>query len=166
MESAEKLAYLGCLSACLILPTACLAESGAYQQIWSLVTNYAKSERASETVIGGSSSGTATIVKSSGGLFVEGVSDLAECIVFAKRSAAGLDLEAACTTTSSTGDKIFSVAKRKSGDVTAGSKGEGRSQLVGGTGKFSGIEGNCTYTLENLPANHIVTMVKCEWQKP
>jgi hypothetical protein len=166
MEIAEKLACLGYLSACLIVPTECLAESGTYEQLWSLATNYVKSERASETVIGGSSSGTATIVKSSGGLFVEGASDLAECIVFAKRSAAGLDLEAACTTTSSTGDKVYSVAKRKSGDVTAGSKGEGRSQIVGGTGKFSGIDGNCTYTLDNLPANHIVTIVKCQWQKP
>jgi hypothetical protein len=166
MKITEKLARMTCLTACLVVPTVCLAESGTYEQVWSLLANYTKSERGSETVTGGSSSGTATIVKSSGGLFTEGASDVAECILFAKKSAAGLDLEAPCSTTSPAGDKIFSVAIRKIGDVTPGSTGTGKSHIAGGTGKFSGITGDCTYKVENLPPNHIVSMVKCEWQKP
>ena len=166
MKTQNKIACFGCLSISLIASTGCLADSGTYEQVWSILTNYSKSERApGETVIGGSSSGTATVIKTSGGPFVEGSSDLAECIVFAKRNAAGIDLEADCTTTSSAGDKIFSVARRKSGDVTAGSTGEGKSQLVGGTGKYAGISGNCAYKVDNLSANRLVTIVKCDWQK-
>jgi hypothetical protein len=147
-------------------PTASLAEGGSYEQVWSLLANYIKSERGGEIVTGGSSSGTATTIQSSGSPFVEGSSDLAECIVFAKRSATGFELEAPCTTTSSAGDKIFTVARRRTGDVTVGSAGDGRTQIVGGTGKFSGITGNCTYKVENLPASHVVAIVKCDWQKP
>ena len=114
MNMTKKIVSFGSLTVGLIISTSCIAESGTYEQVWSLLTNYTKSERgAGETVVGGSSSGTATVIKTSGGAFTEGSSDLADCIVFAKRSAAGLDLEGDCTTTSSSGDKIFSVARRR-----------------------------------------------------
>ena len=153
----------------LLLPTgriALAAESGTYAQVTSLVTNYTKSERGAETVIGGSSSGTNTTTQSSGGPFVEGSSGLMECIVLAKKSAAGLDLEAYCTSTDTAGDKVFSVAKRKSGDVNPGTAGEGRSELLGGTGKYSGLTGNCAYKIENLTGNRLVSISNCQWQKP
>ena len=166
MKMIGKIVSFGSLTVCLITSISCFAESGTYEQVWSILTNYSKSERgAGETVIGGSSSGTATVIRTSGGPFAEGSSDLADCIVFAKRSAASFDLEADCTTTSTSGDKIFSVARRKTGDVTAGSTGEGRSQIVGGTGRYAGINGNCTYKVDNLSANRLVTIVKCDWQK-
>jgi hypothetical protein len=152
----------------VVLPTGHVAvagETGTYVQVTSLLTNYTKSERGAETVTGGSSSGTVTTVQSSGGPFIEGSSGLFECILFAKKSAAGMDLEAPCTSTDASGDKIFSVAKRRSGDVNSGS-GEGRSELLGGTGKYSGLTGSCTYKVDFLPGNRLVSISKCQWQKP
>ncbi len=165
MNEIQKLLLVGAVAAWLIVPAASYAESGTYDQVISLLTNYAKSERGPETVIGGSSSGTGTIVQSSGGPFIAGSSGPFECIVFAKKSAAGMDLEAPCTSTDAAGDKVFSVAKRKSGDVNAGGGGEGRSELVGGTGKYSGISGSCAYKADYLPGNRVVTISKCQWQR-
>jgi hypothetical protein len=159
----------GILAVGLVMPlasqVAVAAETGTYVQVVSLLTNYTKSERGGETVTGGSSSGTVTTVQSSGGPFIEGSSGLFECIIFAKKSAAGMDLEAPCTSTDTSGDKIFSLAKRRSGDVSSGS-GEGRRELLGGTGKYSGLTGSCTYRVDFLPANRLVTISKCQWQKP
>jgi hypothetical protein len=140
-------------------------ETGTYVQVVSLSTNYTKSERGSETVIGGASSGTVTTVQSSGGPFIEGSSGLFECILFAKRSAAGMNLEAPCVSTDTSGDKVFSVAKRSAGDVDAGSGAEGKSELLGGTGKYAGLTGSCTYKVDFLPGNRLVTISKCRWQK-
>ena len=141
-------------------------ESGSYEQVVSLLTNYTKSERGAETVIGGSSSGTVTTTRSSGGLFVEGSNGTFDCIIFAKKTSAGMDLEAPCTSTDASGDKQLSVARRRQGDVSAGGGGEGRSELVGGTGKYQGITGSCTYKVDYLPGNRLVSISKCQWQKP
>ena len=152
--------------AALFVAQSAMAESGTYESVVSLTTEYTKSERGDETITGGSSNGTSTIVKSSGGLFVEGSSSLFGCIVFARKSTAGLDLEAPCTSTDSSGDKIFSVSKRKSGEAIPAGGGTGKSETQGGTGKFAGITGSCTYKVEALSANHIVSISKCQWQKP
>lgn len=157
-----------CLTAILSCGGMCVdaaAESGTYESLASLVTNYTKSEHGDETIIGGSSSGTSTVTKSTGSLFKEGSSSLMECIVFAKRSTSGLDMEAPCTSTSSSGDKLFTLARRKIGDVTAGSTGEGKSEITGGTGAYAGLTGSCTYKIDYLSANRAVSISKCEWRK-
>jgi hypothetical protein len=143
-----------------------MAESGTYESVVSLTTEYTKSERGDETVTGGSSIGTSTIIKSSGGPFVEGTSSLYGCIVFARKSTAGLDLEAPCTGTDNSGDKIFYLAKRKVGDVIPGGGGTGKSELQGGTGKYAGITGSCTYKIDAPSSNRVVSISKCQWQKP
>ena len=79
---------------------------------------------------------------------------------------AGLDLEAPCTSTDSSGDKIFSVSKRKIGEAIPAGGGTGKSETQGGTGKYAGITGSCTYKVETLSANRIVSISKCQWQKP
>jgi len=152
--------------AAVFIAQSVLAESGTYESVVSLTTEYTKSERGDETITGGSSTGTSTIIKSSGGPFVEGSSSLFGCIVFAKKSTAGLDLEAPCTATDLSGDKTFSVAKRKVGDVTPGGGGTGKSEIQGGTGKYAGITGSCTYRVDAVSANRIVSISKCQWQKP
>ncbi len=165
MKTIQKVLSVGSVAACLIAPVSSYAESGTYVQVISLLTNYTQSERGAETVTGGSSSGTVTTIQSSGGLFVEGSSGLFECIVFAKKSAAGMELEAPCTSTDTSGDKVFSVAKRRSGDVNTGGGGQGRSELLGGTGKYSGLTGSCTYKVDFLPGNRVVSVSKCDWQR-
>jgi hypothetical protein len=165
MNAIQKIFSLAAAATCLIAPASSHAESGTYDQVISLLTNYTKSERGTETVTGGSSSGTATTIQSSGGPFIAGSSVLFECIVFAKKSAAGMDLEAPCMSTDANGDKVFSVAKRRSGDVNPGGGGDGRSELLGGTGKYSGISGSCAYKADYLAGNRVVTISKCQWQR-
>jgi len=166
MKTTEKIVFVSAVFACLIAPKVSMADTGTYESVTSLVTNYVKSERGDETVTGGSSSGTTTFTKSSGGIFAEGSSSLFECIIFAKRSASGMDLEAPCTQTDSSGDKLFSLAKRRTGDVTAGTSAEGTSELTGGTGKFAGLTGKCKYKVDYLSGNRLVSIAKCQWQKP
>jgi len=165
MRTGSKLICLATMLILWSISANAAAENGTYESVASLVTNYTKSEHGDEVVIGGSSNGTSTVTRSSGALFKEGSSSLMECIVFAKKSAAGMDMEAPCTTISSSGDKLFMLAKRKIGDVTAGSTGEGRSEIVGGTGALAGLTGSCTYKIEYLSANSAVSISKCEWHK-
>jgi hypothetical protein len=161
----RELKYAMAMAAILVAQSA-LAESGTYESVVSLTTEYTKSERGDETVTGGSSSGTSTVIRSSGDPFVEGSSSLYGCIIFARKSAAGLDLEAPCTGTDPSGDKIFSLAKRKVGEVIPGGGATGKSEIQGGTGQYAGITGSCTYKINALSANRIVSVSKCQWQRP
>lgn len=166
MGGRTRIICIGAIYACWLVPTSSMADSGTYESVTSLLTNYVKSERGDEIVTGGSSSGTTTITKSSGGLFPEGSSTLLDCIVFAKKSSAGIDLEAPCTQTDSAGDKLFVMAKRRAGDVTGGTSGNGTTEITGGTGKFAGLTGNCTYKIDYLSDKRVVSLTKCQWQKP
>lgn len=159
-------AYLAVALGMVFAAQGASAESGTYDSINSFVSNYVSFEHANQTIIGGPVQGTATTVKSSGGPFVEGASNAVECMTFAKKSPAGMDLEAPCTITDSSGDKSFIVYRRKSGDVNPGGGGVGTVELLGGTGKFSGVTGSCPYTVAFLPNNRGVTTQKCKWQKP
>jgi hypothetical protein len=142
------------------------ADSGTYESIISLVPQYKSMEHGNGTVTGGSSTGTSTVVKSSGAPFKEGESSAFECVVLAKKTPAGMDLEAPCASTDASGDKVFSIARRREGDVTEGGGGAGTSQIVGGTGRYAGMTGNCTFRVDYLPGNRLVSVSKCRWQRP
>ena len=150
---------------CLIAPVSSHAENGTMDFLASFVANYAKSEFGDTTVTAGGSSGTITVTKSNGAPFVEGTSGLIQCIVFAKKSPAGMDLEADCPATFSSDDTLLMVSKRKSGDVVAGSSGEGTSQIVGGTGRFAGMSGQCKYKVDYLAGNRVVSINRCQWSR-
>jgi hypothetical protein len=156
----------GIAAATLLACPAVHADSGTYESVVSLVYQYKSMEHADGTVTGGGSAGTSTIVKSSGPLFAEGGSSAFECVVFARKSAAGMDLEAPCTSTDASGEKVFSVAKRRVGEVSEGGGGQGSSTIVGGTGRYAGITGSCTYRVDFLSANRLVSTSKCRWQRP
>ena len=165
MRTARTRLVASSVVACLLGSSWCRADSGTAEYVASFVVNYAKSEFGDTTLSAGGSSGTITITKSTGGPFVDGTSGLIECIVFAKKSPSGLDLEADCTSTFSPGDRLLWVSKRRSGDVSTGVAGEGTSQIVGGTGRFSGMSGQCSYKLDPLGSNRVVSISKCQWQK-
>jgi len=59
----------------------------------------------------------------------------------------GMDLEAPCAAPDASGDKSFALSKRSAGDAETGG-GDGRQEIVGGTGKYAGITGSCTFTVE------------------
>lgn len=151
-------------SACAGPPAA--GESGSFSFIESAVHDYTVLEFADQTITGGPLEGTATIVKSGGGPFAEGGNFRATCFIYAKRSEAGIALEAPCAFTDSDGDAWYAMAKRQAGDVTVGGGGQGSQRLVGGTGKYAGVTGNCPYTTSYLPDNWVVSVSTCEWRRP
>ena len=42
--------------------------------------------------------------------------------------------------------------------------GGGTFDLLGGTGMYAGISGNCPYDTEYLPDNHLVATGDCTWK--
>ena len=141
------------------------AETGSFTFVSSMAGKSTMITHMSGTIFTSASEGTSTIVKSSGGPFVEGESSQATCIAYGKSSAAGTELEAACATSGPTADKLFSVAKRSAGDVTGGGGGAGRLEILGGTGKFEGVTGSCSYEADYLTNDLYVTRADCTWQR-
>ena len=145
--------------------TAVADESGTFTSISSMTTDYTTIAHAGGTIIGGVSEGTSTTIRSSGGPFVEGGHSHTTCVVYGKRSAAGTELEAACTSTTPAGDELYSISKRSAGDVAEGGGGAGGLVLMGGTGNSSGVTGTCTYEVDYLAHNRYVSRAECAWQR-
>ena len=145
--------------------TAVADESGTFTSISSMTTDYTTIVHAGGTIIGGASEGTSTTIKSSGGPFVGGGHSHTTCVVYGKRSAAGTELEAACTSTTPAGDELYSISKRSAGDVAEGGGGAGELMLVGGTGNNSGVTGTCTYEVDYLANSRYVSRAECAWQR-
>ena len=61
--------------------------------------------------------------------------------------------------THSAGDKLFTLSKRTLGDIGgAGQGGEGRRQLLGGSGKLAGVAGSCSYEVEYLEDSRLLVL--------
>jgi len=148
----------------LAVPQVVLADSGTFEAISSFTTHYITFEHGDETIVGGPIEGTRTISSSSGGSFTPGDSSIAECLVFVRKSVKGIDNESACTYTDGPQDKMFTLSRRRAGDMNTG--GEGKTEIQGGTGKYKGITGSCTYRATYLPGNRGTTFAKCQWQRP
>jgi len=142
------------------------AESGTFEALNSGQGNSHQIERGNgETITGGSFAGTFTVLKTSGELFPEGSIAPVDCVFLVKKSATAFDLESHCVIPYSSEDKLFGVYRRKSGDNAPGTGGEGKFELLGGTGKYAGIHGVCPYKTGYLPGNRVVTNMQCQWQK-
>ena len=141
------------------------ATSGSFSFLSSFVRDYVTFEHAGRTISGGPLRGTVTVTGSSGGPFVEGESGLVACLVHATESEAGLDLEAPCTHTDPSGEQWYVLATRRAGDTEAGGGGAGHRELLGGTGKYAGVTGSCTYRTSYLEENRSVSRSQCEWTR-
>ena len=86
-----------------------------------------------------------------------------DCIVLAKKSASGMDLEALCTVVDSSADKTFILYRTKGGDLAAGGAAQGTIEILGGS---TGLTGKCAYQISYVPGNRGVTTQRCTWQKP
>ena len=151
----------------LSLAAMAVAETGTFRMIRVWQHNYTSFEFAGQTITGGALEGTSTVLESSGGPFVVGEHGRVTCMVYAKQDEAGLELEAPCVTTNAAGEKLFSLAQRTLGDVGgAGQGGEGRWQLLGGSGRFADVTGGCSYETEYLEDNWLVSIMECEWERP
>ncbi len=140
-------------------------DGGSITIIYSYERDYTAIEHAGGQVTGGTLTGTSTVLQSSGAPFVEGSVSAAACIVYSRKTEAGIDLEAPCTSTDADGDSLFLVSRRKAGDIQDGGGGAGHSEIVGGTGKYAGISGSCTYDAKYLPNNHSTTIRRCDWER-
>lgn len=140
------------------------AETGSLTIVSSLTSQYATIAHVDGTIFGGISEGTSAIVKSSGGPFVEGRSFQTRCITYGKSSAAGTELEAACTLMNPSGDMLFSTAERRV-DGAAEEGGAGHLTLVGGSGSFENITGSCPYEIDYLTETLYVSWAECTWQR-
>ena len=141
-------------------------ESGSFSYVASFVYDYTTLEHAEQTFTGGPLHGTITVTGSSGGPFAEGQTGVTTCFVYSRKSDAGLDLETPCTNTDASGEQWFIMAIRKAGDIQVGGGGEGRQEFMGGTGKYAGLSGACTYTADYLSGDRVVSQGRCEWRKP
>ena len=146
-------------------PGAFAQESGSFSVIATYVRDFTSIEHADGVYFGGSMEGSTTTLASSGEPFVEGGHSLSTCVVFGKRSAAGVDLQSACTITSPSGDTLYLTAERRAGDVEAGTGGQGELELAGGTGVYAGLAGTCAYETSYLPNNQVVTTTDCTWHR-
>ena len=78
---------------------------------------------------------------------------------------ADIDLKAPCLIVDADGDRMFTISMRESGDIRDGGGGLGRAEFMGGTGKYAGISGSCSYDTEYMPDNRVVTSARCDWKK-
>ena len=151
----------------LSLAATVAAETGTFRMIRVWQHDYTTFEFAGQMITGGALEGTSTVLGSSGGPFLVGEHGRVTCMVYAKQGEMGLDLEAPCVTTNAAGEKLFSLAQRTLGDVGgAGQGGEGRWQLLGGSGRFADVTGGCSYETEYLEDNWLVSIMECEWERP
>ena len=140
------------------------ADSGTTDIVLSAMSTVASVQMGETTVTARGGSGTITFIRSSGGPFVEGASANVQFASFSKKTPTGFELEADGVATFVSQDTLQLLFKRRSGDLAAGTSGEGVLQFTGGTGRFSGVIGQCKYKVENLSGNWGVTIAKCSWQ--
>ena len=67
------------------------------------------------------------------------------------------------TTLHASGERSYWLAKRTKGDIEAGGGGEGRLELMGGTGEYAGVMGSCAYETHYLADEGVFTQARCEW---
>ena len=140
-------------------------EGGTFGVLRSYERDHATLEHAAGTISVGTLEGTVTTQASSGEPFTEGEHSLVRCVFYAKSTAEGVSLEAPCTTTDGSGNRWYTLSQRSAGDTATGGGGEGRWELMGGTGKYAGVTGTCTYNTSYLTQDRVVTEGKCAWQR-
>ncbi len=146
-------------------PTLAVGESGTFSVLRSYVRDYATLEHAAGTISTGVLEGTVTTLTSSGEPFTQGEHSLIRCLFYAISTADGVNLEAPCTTTDRSGERWFTLSQRNAGDTATGGGGEGRWELMGGTGKYVGVTGTCSYKTFYLTQDRVVTEGRCAWER-
>ena len=144
--------------------------SGQFTLAGSFAYSYEQIQHGSTTFTGGNLEGGTTVVRGQGALFPEGQSFLQSCVVFSEKSADGFSLNAPCTLTETQEygeDTLFFVSIREQGDLgDPSSGGMGRMNLMGGTGKYADVTGQCSYETQYLSISTLVTTAECAWNQP
>ena len=142
-------------------------ENGSFSMFSSWVRDYTTLERPGRAITVGTLNGTTTFFESSGAPFAAGTQGLSSCLVYAKRSDSAYNLEAHCTVTDTSNDRLYIGGSRSEGNTETDGGGTGRWKFLGGTGKFAGVEGGCEYQVRYLEDNWTTSTANhCKWQKP
>ena len=164
---------LAALAALALGSSPALAQSqGQFTWASSYVYDYTEVQHSDATFTAGSLQGLATITSNSGGdLFREGKSFLLSCVVFSEQESNGdLALTAPCTGTETSqdgGDTFLITYIREEGDLgAAGQGGDGHIEMMGGTGKYAGVTGRCSYKTTYINESLGVETSDCRWSKP
>ena len=165
MRSFARIAALFAAAAAsfCVVQVSAAEEVGEFRFLASLESAYTIIEHSGARFTGGSSSGTFSVVESTGGPFVAGTHHLATCVVLGRESGGEVELEAPCTLTGASGDHLYVISVRDSGDIVAG--GPGRIEILGGSGAWAGIQGTCSYDATYLE-RHVVSVAECKWSRP
>ena len=78
-------------------------------------------------------------------------------VLLTKQAEDSLSIEGYSVRKDADGDEWYSRLKRVTG-------AEGRYELVGGTGKYRGLTGTCSYGVSNISRDRGVTMGGCTWR--
>ena len=143
------------------------SEEGSYEYSYVGSHNLAKVNTLNATITGGKLEGISIIIKSKGDLYQVGQNSENTCIILSKKEkmSKNSELEAFCESIDlETGDKTFAYNIRKEGTADTGSKGRGKQTIIGGTGKYKGISGECNYTVKYLPNNKLATVGTCDYK--
>lgn len=154
--------------ACFLMACSVSAEEkGTFDMTSSWIRDYDMMKHLKREITVGTLVGTTTVLESSGGPFVAGSHNLSRCLVYASKSEEFYLLDSWCIITDKDKDKLYIFAGRLKGDTEVGGGGKGRWFLQGGTGKYSGISGECDYDVEYLGNDRVINMTDgCTWQKP
>jgi hypothetical protein len=109
------------------------------------------------TVTARGGAGTMTIINSTGDMFKVGQSAIVHFVGLSKKTPTGFELEADGVADFEN-DPIQIVAIRRTGNIGAGTSGEGRAHM-----KSNRFEADCSYSVVGLPDNWGVTIYKCRW---
>lgn len=137
--------------------------SGSFRLFAHFERDRAVIEQNGVTISAGSSHGIAVVFDGTAEPLRSGVFD-ADTVFLSRREGDRLSLEGYSLRRDADGDEWYSRLKRVSGTQEQGTRGEGRYELLGGTGKYRGLTGSCTYGVSNLSGDAGVTLAECEWQ--
>ena len=134
----------------------------SYQAVATYQYDYTTIAHGGEEYVGGPTKGTVTIIGSAGPPFVVGESFASKCLVFSRIEGEGMELQAPCVDTATSGDVLYSRFRRTQGETGAGEGGRGVWELLGGTGEFEGVSGSCRYSTR-YQAEFLVVLADCRY---
>ncbi|MEO8007968.1 MAG: hypothetical protein ABI728_05540 [Betaproteobacteria bacterium] len=161
MKKNNEFGWFVALGLLPLVSAACHAASGTVDFSLSANVNVYAVEMGDTIVTARGGNGTVTFIHSSGRPFVEGASATVQYASFSKKTPSGLELEADAVATFSSEDTLLMLFVRHPADP--GTSGEGTVHLMGGSGRFAGISGQCKYKMDDPPGAWNVTVAQCQW---
>jgi hypothetical protein len=160
MKKIRGFLYFAAAGLCALVTLPGHADSGTVDIVLAATSNAYPVQMGDTQVIASGGNGMLTLLHSSGRPFVEGSSATLQYAGFSKYTPSGLDLEADGLATFSPDDTLLLLFERK--PDSPGSAGEGTLRLMGGTGRFAGVDGQCKYKAENHPGEWNL-VANCQW---